>query len=104
MRCKFESFKKFNTKLANKLIPKNITFIFIVTTQCGFSLVYNLFYQSNIVILAELVFTGRPQPVKIVKFKTMRDALDENGILILDEIRLTKTSVNSSIYKYLFST
>jgi undecaprenyl phosphate N,N'-diacetylbacillosamine 1-phosphate transferase len=39
-------------------------------------------------------FQQRPglnsKPFKIVKFKTMRDAFDENGIALSDEVRLTK--------------
>lgn len=39
-------------------------------------------------------FQQRPglnsKPFKIVKFKTMRDAFDENGIPLPDELRLTK--------------
>ena len=39
-------------------------------------------------------FQQRPglnsKPFKIVKFKTMRDAFDENGIVLSDEVRLTK--------------
>ena len=40
-------------------------------------------------------FQQRPglnsMPFKIIKFKTMRDAFDENGIPLPDEVRLTKT-------------
>mgnify|MGYP000468453114 CR=1 FL=1 len=39
-------------------------------------------------------FQNRPglnsKPFKIVKFKTMRDAFDENGVPLPDEVRLTK--------------
>jgi lipopolysaccharide/colanic/teichoic acid biosynthesis glycosyltransferase len=39
-------------------------------------------------------FQQRPglnsKPFKIVKFKTMRDSFDENGIALSDEVRLTK--------------